>query len=384
MSYHKVVHLKRLYHRGASRIGLVFPYDEELITVVKSINAQWSQANKCWYLTNNPTNLKRIFQAFKGKAWVDKEEFFNHRQSSSFSSQQREEVKPKRDCPASFIKKLTMKRYSKNTIRTYTSMLREFINYYPKKSLKNITQKEIERYLVYLVEQRRVSRSYQNQAINAIKFYYEQVLGRDRQTYYIERPRKKRTLPKVLPEATVMHILHALSNLKHRALLTVLYSSGLRVSELVGLRKHDINYDKNIIFVRGGKGKKDRTTLLADKAADILERYLSEYKPNYWLFEGPHRKSYSTSSVRAVLRKATRKAGVEQRVTPHMLRHSFATHLLEQGTDIMYIQRLLGHRSPKTTAVYVKVSQQSLANVTSPLDAIMERESTDNKGKTDG
>ncbi|NOY97387.1 MAG: tyrosine-type recombinase/integrase [Chlorobi bacterium] len=149
------------------------------------------------------------------------------------------------------------------------------------------------------------------------------------------------------------------------------YSAGLRRSELLNLRKQDVLFDKKMLFVRGGKGKKDRVTLLSDSLVIVLKKYLIAFNPNYWLFEGPGRSQYSASSIINILKKAAKKAGIIKNVTPHILRHSFATHLLEQGVDLRYIQTFLGHDSSKTTEIYTDVTKKSLAKIKSPLDTIL-------------
>lgn len=190
---------------------------------------------------------------------------------------------------------------------------------------------------------------------------------------------KVEKLPEVLTEQEVLMILKQTSNLKHKAILSLLYSGGLRVGELIGLRVKDIVWEKDYLFVRGGKGKKDRITLLSENVAVLLKKYIQTHKPNYWLIESPNRKQYSTSSIRAILRRSAKKAGIQKRIYPHMLRNSFATHLLEKGTNLRYIQELLGHGSSKTTEIYTHVSKKSLAKIKSPLDAIIDRQKIDNE-----
>lgn len=272
--------------------------------------------------------------------------------------------------PQEYTNQLERRRYSENTIKTYTYYFREFINHFSGIALQNLTDEHIRKFQHYLVIGKKVANSTQNQAINAIKFYYEHVLHGEKKTYYIDRPRKESTLPKVLSEKQISGILKAASNLKHKCLLMVLYSAGLRIGELINLRKEDILFDKNILFIRGGKGKKDRTTLLAEKTSVLLKEYIMEYKPNYWLFEGVHRKQYSKTSINNVLKSMAQKAGIEQNISSHILRHSFATHLLEQGVDLRYIQTLLGHSNSKTTEIYTHVSTKSLATMKSPIDNI--------------
>ncbi|GIV35035.1 MAG: tyrosine recombinase [Chitinophagales bacterium] len=282
-----------------------------------------------------------------------------------------QEKKPDRSVPSAYVEKLKYMRYSPNTVKTYVSLFANFMKYFSACDLDKITEAQIRNYQLYLVDKRKVSASTQNQAINAIKFYYEKVLGQQSKEYWIDRPRKARELPKVLSENEVLAMLKATTNLKHKSIIAVLYSAGLRRGELLNLRKEDIFFDKNIIFVRGGKGKKDRITLLSANTAKVLKRYLEMDKPKKLLFEGPGGTPYSPTSVGNIIKEAARKAGIQKRVTAHMLRHSFATHLLEQGVDVLYIQHLLGHYSPKTTAIYAQVSNKSLRKIISPLDAIL-------------
>lgn len=206
-------------------------------------------------------------------------------------------------------------------------MFKYFLQYYSNIKPEDITEDNIRGYQNYLVTKRNISVSTQNQAINAIKFYFEKVLGRDKGEYFIERPIQEKKLPEVISEVELMKILKVTDNLKHKSIIVVLYSSGLRRSELINLRIKDIDFDKKIIFVRDGKGKKDRTTILADHAVLVLNKYLKLYKPIYWLFEGAKRKQYSATSIVAVLKNASIKAGLNKIVRPHMLRHSFATHI---------------------------------------------------------
>lgn len=168
----------------------------------------------------------------------------------------------------------------------------------------------------------------------------------------------------------MLSLLKVTSNIKHRCIIAMLYSTGIRRNELINLRIKDIDFEKNVVYIRNGKGRKDRITILGEEMKNLLNSYLDLHKPNYWLFEGAGRKKYSSGSIRNILSNASERAGLKQVVTPHMLRHSFATHLLERGTDIRFIQKLLGHSKLETTSIYTYVSKKSLANITSPIDAI--------------
>ena len=265
---------------------------------------------------------------------------------------------------------IKLKQYSWMTLKSYKSQFVQFLLYYNHLDPKDITKEQIEEYLYEQVQQRHLSESTQNQIINAIKCYYEKVLGRPRELYTLVRPKKKQSLPQVLSPEEIRCLLEAVPNLKHQTILMAIYSGGLRLGEVVRLRTMDIRRKQRKIFIKGGKNKKDRYTLLSDQFMAILEIYLKAYRPAYWLFEGQHGGAYSPRSVQQVFRRAANRAGVGAFATLHTLRHSFATHLLEQGVDIRYIQELLGHAKVDTTMIYTHVSQKHLENIVSPLDQL--------------
>ncbi len=248
------------------------------------------------------------------------------------------------------------------------AVLAGFLEFYSGKDPVDITEADIREYLLYLIEEKEVSMSYQNQAINAIKFYYEQVLGRPVKTYYIQRPKTGRKLPNVLSEQEVQMILKHTANIKHKAILSLIYSAGLRRGELINLKPADIDSKRMYVKIRGGKGDKDRYSILSEKVLELLRKYFREYKPKEWLFEGQFGGQYSATSIQHILKDAVHRAGIRKRVTVHTLRHCFATHLLEHGVDLRYIQELLGHQSPKTTEIYTHITQRGLGKIKSPLD----------------
>ena len=202
-----------------------------------------------------------------------------------------------------------------------------------------------------------------NQSVNSIKFYYEVVMGMPNRFYAIERPRKQKQLPKVLSRHEIKDLIACTNNIKHRCIISLLYSAGLRRSELLNLKLEDIDGKRMLITIKGAKGNKDRMTVLSPTLLEELRTYFTECKPRSYLFEGPRGRPYSASSVLKVIANAAVKAGVQKKVTPHMLRHSFATHLLENGTDIRHIQVLLGHNSTKTTEIYTHVAATSFKEV---------------------
>lgn len=224
----------------------------------------------------------------------------------------------------------------------------------------------------HLVVDRKVSSSYHNQAINAIKFYYERVLNGDRKIYLLDRPRKEQKLPVVLNQEEVKQLLKCIDNIKHRALVMLVYSSGLRLSEIVGLKIKDLDSVQMQIRVQQGKGKKDRVTILSERVLEILRRYFQQYQPKEWLFEGADGGQYSKRSAQQIVKDAARKAGIKKKISIHTLRHSFGTHLLESGTNLRYIQSLLGHESIKTTEIYTHITLKGFDQLRSPMDDLGE------------
>jgi site-specific recombinase XerD len=368
----KVVDLKRFEHHGQTFLGLFFPYDKALISKAREAGASWSRTNKCWYLPNGKQYLDRILSTYRGVAWVD---MTGLRQAGATTKKENVKPRPAPDAialPNGFISTLERRRYSASTIKQYTSHLRAYLSYFKNREPSKLTEEHIKEYLHHLVTVRKISHSSQNGAINAIKFYYEKVLGQEQKEYWIDRPRKERRLPSVASEAEVLRLIASAGNMKNKAIISMLYSTGLRRGELLALRVKDVNLDRLQVHVVSGKGKKDRYTTLSRNLVIVLRNYLTIHKPNHWFFEGPDRGSYSSSSVGAIIKRAREAAGIKTRITPHILRHSFATHLMERGVDLRQIQKPLGHSSLKTTEIHTHISDMSLQKPTNPLDAILE------------
>jgi site-specific recombinase XerD len=358
---------------GKERMKLYFEYDREVIELVKTIpGARWSPKDRCWHVSVLAGPAEKLNRLFEGR--LEFVEWAIGRVDDLAVGRLDEgildvDVKGRISLvPEEFIKTMTLKNYSPNTIRTYKSMLQEFLEYYRELDPAKITEVQIRDYLLYLIEKRDVSISYQNQSINAIKFYYEQVLGRPVRTYYIQRPKKPKVLPNVLSEEEIQLILNKMDNLKHKCIISLAYSAGLRLGEVINLKLADIDSKRNYIIVRQGKGKKDRYSLLSTRVLELLRIYFKAYQPKEFLFEGQFGGPYSATSIHNILKAAVEKAGIKKRVTVHTLRHSFATHLLERGTDIRYIQELLGHQSSRTTEIYTHMTQKGLGKIKSPLD----------------
>ena len=373
--FKKSITLKHLLIDETKHIGIQFHPDKVIHALIKELpNIKWSNDFGMVYLPNNKTNLNLVFEKFRGVAWVNCNHFMSNRKSTLDNEEvnvdwfRKRQVKPGyRVCPEEYLLKLELKRYSNNTVKTYVNCFEKFLNAQKEEDLLRINENDIRSYLQQLIQANK-SNSYVNQMINSIKFYYEVVKEMPNRFYSIERPRKEHTLPQVLSKEEVKTIIAATPYLKHKCILSLLYSSGLRISELLSLKVEDIDSKRMLVKVNKGKGRKDRVTLLSEKVLVDLRLYFKKHKPKNWLFEAPDGSKYSATSVQNVLKKSAFAAGIKKRVYPHMLRHSFATHLLENGTDLRYIQSLLGHQSSKTTEIYTHVATNSFILIKNPLD----------------
>lgn len=371
--------LKPEQHRGQNIVSMKMPKDDGLISIAKRINGKWSATKRVWWVPNSGNVVNKVFEAFKDVAYVDYSAF---KPKPAKTITKTAQPKTKKDSPKivwsqaqkdamwAFAKMLEGRRYSKSTFTTYGGYFKQFLAAHPNVNPQDISEGQIIDYVSRTVRENDYAAKTQNQIINAIKFYYEKVLGLKKTEYWIPRPRKEQKLPTVASEEEVMRMLVAAENIKHQCMIGMLYSSGLRRGELLNLRISDIDLDRKQVLVKGGKGKKDRLTLLSDRMIVGLRKYFDEWHPRYWLFEGPEGKKYSGTSVGMVVKNAAKKAGIKKNITPHVLRHSFATHLMDKGTDTRYIQELLGHSNIATTAIYAHVSQKDLRKIISPLDRI--------------
>ena len=325
------------------RLKLIFTFNREFMNFLKKFPYHsWNSKNKWWTIPFSEKYLEdlKLYAAEKDYKVVYEEEPAEDKGVKRISDF---DIPNYRECPEEMILKLKEIRYSEKTIKVYRAAFEEFINYYHSYEINTIDEKMIIQFLRYLVMERKVSTSYQNQSINAIKFYYEKVLGGQRKFYFIDRPKKEKTLPTVLNEDEVKRLFASVENIKHRCILMLAYSAGLRLGEIVRMRLTDIDRERMQIRVEQGKGKKDRYTKLAVKFQKVMDEYIEAYKPKVFLFEGAKGDEYSRGSIQNIIKAASAKAKIEKNVTMHTLRHTFATHSLENGTDLRYIQSLMGH-----------------------------------------
>ncbi|NJB84302.1 site-specific recombinase XerD [Lewinella marina] len=264
---------------------------------------------------------------------------------------------------------LRVRRYSWRTVKGYTAHLRGFFRACRELEPDEVTTETVKQYILRRSGAGGYSSSSQHQLLNALKFWMEHIEGREK-TFIELRPRKEHKLPQVLSMQEVGRLFAAVENPKHRCVLKVIYGGGLRLGEVCRLRLADVHVDRLQIFIRGGKGNKDRYTTLPQSLVAELNQYVQAYQPDYWLFEGQHGGQYSPRSVQAILKRAVKRSGINPHATVHTLRHSYATHLLEQGTSLRHIQELLGHNSSRTTEIYTHISSKERQRIISPLDRL--------------
>jgi site-specific recombinase XerD len=367
--------LRPYSHEGRLHIGLYFTFSTELIELVRRLpGARWDPTARCWHIPYADHGYSRLKELLSGKTDLDStlmdaainQSLLPFHSSGSLSPENQGELDR-------FIQLIQLKAYSRNTIRTYRNEVVQYFQHLADRPAKNISPEDIKEYMHHVLTVGKLSEHTAHSRLNALKFYYEQVLGREKFFLDIPRPVKPQQLPKVLSERELERMFMSVKNLKHKALLFTAYSAGLRVSEVVNLRLQDIDSGRMQIRVEQSKGKKDRYVGLSVLLLDVLRSYLAQVQPRplVYLFEGDRPgKPYTNRSAQAVFQQAKDRAGIHKSVGFHVLRHSFATHLLEKGIDIHYIKQLLGHFSIKTTERYLHVKKQDLITIVNPLDEL--------------
>ncbi|WP_460219300.1 tyrosine-type recombinase/integrase [Psychroserpens sp. MEBiC05023] len=359
--------LKPKYHKKVEQILICFDYNWTIINLVKTIpGRRWSNSLQHWYVKRSPEMLEIIHEALSNYTINDSEvvsspELVLTHDLTQLTAEQRQILNE-------FYIYLKGKRYSQSTVRTYTQLVADCLAYYHLKPVKTITNRDIEKYIEAIYIKRNYSISKQRQFISALKVFkgfYPDITFNDLE---LVRPHKDRRLPTVLSKEEVIRLIQVTKNLKHRAIIAMIYSCGFRISELLSLELGHIDISRRQILIKNSKGRKDRYVIIAESFLPLLHNYLNTYLPKRYFVEGHQQQQYSAESVRHFLRRSCKQAQIYKRVTPHTLRHSYATHLLEDGIDLRYIQELLGHSRPETTMIYTHVAKKDLLCIKSPLD----------------
>ena len=361
---------------NSKRIALKMPKNETDIQFVRTFKyVRWDKVQYLWIIPNYGNNLELLKNYFNQR-------ISNIEHISPLPEKPKVEynnLPPITELPAldvhnleeiaRFKQWMEHKRYSESTVKTYLQALSIFLRFIKPKSSAEATNDDMVRFVHQYLIPKKLSLSYQNQAVNAARLFFKTITGSKLITEQIERPRREHKLPNVLSKEEVSLIIKAHTNVKHRTMLSLIYACGLRRSELLNLKPVHVDSKRNLLIIVNAKGKKDRIVPISDKIIEMLREYYKMFKPQKWLFEGQNKgEQYTAESLQNVLKQALTKTNIKKPVTLHWLRHSYATHLLESGTDLRYIQELLGHKSSKTTEIYTHVSTKSLQKIKSPFD----------------
>jgi integrase/recombinase XerD len=343
-------------HRDSKVIFIKFDYNPELIAPIKSLKgAKWSQSSKSWYVPD-VNEYRKLFQ-------IPIEYGVSKKSISRVNINNQEQL-------SLFINTLKLKGYSANTAKSYSNEFIQFLNFLHEKKVENCNEEDVKNYLIYCIDELKLTENTLHSRINGIKFYFEKVQKKDRLEFEVPRPKKHKKLPKSLSFTEIKLIFQVTLNLKHNTILKMCYGMGLRLSEIINLKISDIDSHNMTVLIERAKGKKDRYINLPETILAQLREYYIVYKPKEYLFEGQYGGQYSSRSVQSVFKNSLKLAGIKKPVGIHSLRHSYATHLLETGTDIRFIQELLGHNDIKTTLIYTNVTDKSLRKIKSPLDML--------------
>ncbi len=376
-----------IFLNSVNRIAAAFPYNEHYINQLKTINGyRWHPDEKQWSVPFTIENAQRIIKIFDvEKLSIDyklKNRLYQSNEKTAEKLPQLHQVVI--NDLTELCRTMRLKNYSYKTIKAYLSCIRTFAKSFHPRTPKQLGEKEIREYLIGMSESGKYTAGTINQVFNALRFLYVEFYQKPFVIGKIPRPKKEQKLPDVLNEEEVLRIFKAVENIKHRVILMMTYASGLRVSEVVNLRIEDIDANRMLIHIREAKGKKDRYVPLSEVIVKPLNLYWQAYNlgEKGWLFPGSKTNYHiAVRSIQAVFERAVRKTGITKHASMHTLRHSYATHSHEYGYDIRHIQKLLGHKSLKTTQIYTHISTNEISKIKSPLDFLLKDYILDNKSE---
>ncbi|MDQ6757800.1 MAG: site-specific integrase [Bacteroidota bacterium] len=388
-----LITLQYAHHRNKEWIKVLCDNDNTVNKCLVSIKSVWSKSLHCWLLPCHPASVQNLKKALPKICKLDVSKLkasLQQRKALQIAATAKAVIaanlhKKNNDVPiisthisiennlayVEMRKMLILKGYSANTIKTYCTEWKYLLTLLGHKhNAADLTKNQLQSYLLYLIVKKGYSEHHIHTAVNTIKFYFEHVLNKDRMLFDLPRPKRPLQLPKVHDSSNIEKIIKFTENKKHQAMLMLAYSTGIRLNEIINVKLTDIDSKRMVINIIKGKGKKDRQVLLSPKLLEHLRKYFLLYKPKVWLFEGADGGQYGYTSVQQVFKQAKERAGIKMHGGIHTLRHSFATHLLENGTDITIIKKLLGHNDLKTTLRYTHVSNVQIQKVVSPLDKL--------------
>lgn len=369
------VTLEEGIHKDVPVVFLIFPWENRLIEAIRKLQGvRWSQTKKRWYIPKEKLVISELKDLIRDVGYIEMDKLpvkspEPHSENRKPAAKNPEIPPEINEALKNFQSWMMHKRYSDSAIRGYGEAVRIFLLFVQPKPMTEVNNEDMVHFVNEYVIKKHLSYSFQNQVINAVKLFYREIVQSRFEMEKFERPRPEHRLPNVLSRQEVQSILRAHRNIKHKTMLSLIYACGLRRSELLNLRPADIDSKRGLLMIRLSKGKKDRIINISEKTIKMLREYYIAYRPKVWLFEGQKvGEQYSAKSLQSVLKYALHKTGINKPATLHWLRHSYATHLLESGTDLRIIQELLGHKSSKTTEIYTHVSVKSIQNVRSPFD----------------
>jgi len=372
--------LKKVVHRKNVQLLLLFAYDQQIINIIKKLEGyQWSQSLRGWYILFSPENITTLKEALKNTAKFNADPSIYQSIKISHPREKRVISDQNKDIIRQYVKYLKGKRYSESTVKTYFTFVADFFHYIKDTPIIDLCNRDVEKFIEDVFIPRKYSISTHRQLISALKLFKAFYPECKIEELKLTRPSKSKLLPTVLSKEQIIDLLRCTKNLKHRAILAMIYSAGLRISELLNLELKHIDIDRRQIIIKNSKGRRDRNVILAESFIPLMINYITSYNPTIYFVEGQTNEKYSAESIRAFLKRSCGIAKIYKRVTPHTLRHSYATHLLENGIDLRYIQELLGHAKPETTMIYTHVSKKDLLKIESPLDIALKSLSETNK-----
>ena len=368
------VSIKRGHYKNQDSIFVHFKYNDLLISVIRRTKVfKWSVSKRCWHAPFTNHNLKLANQIFDTIALTNIDQSIYKPATQPPPRKERTISEKNKEIIRAYVSYLRGKCYSESTIKTYFTFIADFFDFINLVPLEELTNRHVELFIENVFIPRHYSISTHRQFTSAMKLFVGFYPGTKIDGLILDRPKKSRILPTVLSHEEIINILRCTKNLKHRAILAMIYSAGLRISELINLQLAHIDIQRRQINVKNSKGRKDRNVILAKSSIPLILNYLNTYKPKTFFAEGQPSERYSQESIRAFLKRSCKAANIAKTVTPHTLRHSYATHLLENGIDLRYIQELLGHSKPETTMIYTHVSKKDLLRIESPLDVAVKK-----------